>query len=52
MHVNRDIRLLIAKNASEDEIREAARTFGMKSLYEDGLLKVREGITTLEELQK
>lgn len=52
MHVNRDIRLLIAKNASEDEIRDAARKFGMKSLYEDGLLKVQEGITTLEEVQK
>jgi type II secretory ATPase GspE/PulE/Tfp pilus assembly ATPase PilB-like protein len=52
LHVNRDIRLLIANNASEDEIRDAARKFGMKSLYEDALLKVEEGITTLEEMQK
>jgi type IV pilus assembly protein PilB len=52
LHVNRDIRLLIAKNASEDEIRDAARKSGMKSLYEDGLLKVKAGITKLEEVQK
>ena len=52
LHVNRDIRLLIANNASEDEIRDVARKFGMKSLYEDALLKVEEGITTFEEMQK
>ncbi len=52
MHVNRDIRRLIANNASEDEIRDAARKLGMKSIYDDGLLKAQEGITTLEEVQK
>jgi type IV pilus assembly protein PilB len=52
LYINRDIRLLIAKNASEDEIRDAARKFGMKSLHEDGLLKVKAGITTMDEVQK
>jgi type II secretory ATPase GspE/PulE/Tfp pilus assembly ATPase PilB-like protein len=52
LQVNQDIRRLIAHNAPENEIRDVARKFGMKSLYEDGLLKVKEEITTLEELQK
>ncbi len=52
MDVNRDIRLLIANKAPEDEIRDAARKFGMKSLYEDGLLKMQEGITTFEEVRQ
>ncbi|OGP49705.1 MAG: hypothetical protein A2Y79_05305 [Deltaproteobacteria bacterium RBG_13_43_22] len=50
--VNRDIRVLIEKNASEDEIREALQKQGVKTLYEDGLSKVLKGITTLEELEK
>jgi type IV pilus assembly protein PilB len=50
--VNRDIRVLIEKNASEDEIREALKKQGVKTLYEDGLSKVMNGITTLEELEK
>jgi type II secretory ATPase GspE/PulE/Tfp pilus assembly ATPase PilB-like protein len=52
MHVNRDIRHLITNKASGDKIRDAARISGMKSLYEDGMLKVQEGITTVEEVQK
>ena len=50
--VNRDTRVLIEKNASEDEIKEALKKQGVKTLYEDGLSKVEKGITTLEELEK
>jgi type IV pilus assembly protein PilB len=44
------IRRLIEKNASENEIREAAMAQGMKSLFEDGFSKVINGVTTLEEI--
>jgi len=50
--VNRDIRRLIAKKASEGEIMKAARAHGMKTLLEDGLLKVKKGITALEEIRR
>ena len=48
--VNKDIIALIANKASEAEIRETASKQGMKTLLEDGLIKAKEGITTLEEV--
>lgn len=50
--VNKDIIALITNKASEAEIREAAREQGMKTLFEDGLLKAKEGVTTLEEVMR
>jgi type IV pilus assembly protein PilB len=50
--INRDISGLIAKKASEDEIKEVARRQGMKTLFENGLLKAKEGITALEEVMR
>jgi type II secretory ATPase GspE/PulE/Tfp pilus assembly ATPase PilB-like protein len=50
--VNRAIRALIRDGASEDCIVKAAREQGMKTLFEDGLQKVRDGITTLDELRR
>ncbi len=47
---NKEINHLISVNASENEILEAAKAHGMKTLFEDGLLKVKKGITTLEEI--
>src|SRR6185503_14581163 len=41
---------VIAAKAHEDEIRDAAIAGGMISLGEDGLAKVKSGITTAEEL--
>lgn len=49
---NKDIRKLIAKKASEDMIMEFARSQGMKTLFDDGLLKVMKGITTIEEIMR
>jgi type IV pilus assembly protein PilB len=46
--VGPDIRRLIVSRASTDEIREMAVKLGMKTLREDALDKVRQGITTLE----
>ncbi len=41
---------LILKNGSTTSIREAARHAGMKTLRETGLLRMLDGITTLEEV--
>jgi general secretion pathway protein E len=32
------------------EIEEAARQYGMRTMYEDGLLKAMQGQTTIEEV--
>jgi type IV pilus assembly protein PilB len=50
MRVTDKLRRLIAARASEDQIREAAISGGMITLGEDGLSKVKQGITTAEEL--
>ena len=50
MKVTDKLRRLIAARASEDQVREAALAGGMISLGEDGLAKVKSGITTPEEL--
>ncbi|HMK55046.1 MAG TPA: ATPase, T2SS/T4P/T4SS family [Dissulfurispiraceae bacterium] len=48
--MNEEFRELISSNYREAEIRGLARTGGMRTLVEDGLEKVRHGITTLDEL--
>jgi type IV pilus assembly protein PilB len=50
MRVTDKLRRLIASRAQEDQIREAAIAGGMITLGEDGLAKVKSGITTPEEL--
>ena len=41
---------LISKKPSAQEIWKLARKEGAESLFEDGILKVKNGVTTLEEL--
>ena len=50
MHVNDKLRRLIVQRASEAALRDAAIAGGMVSLGEDGLAKVKAGVTTPEEL--
>jgi type IV pilus assembly protein PilB len=50
MHVSDKLRRLIAARGTEAQIREAAVSAGMISLGEDGLLKVKAGVTTPDEL--
>jgi type IV pilus assembly protein PilB len=50
MRVTDKLRRVIAARAPEDQIRDAAIAGGMISLGEDGLAKVKSGITTAEEL--
>ncbi|MBU1148092.1 MAG: Flp pilus assembly complex ATPase component TadA [Candidatus Omnitrophica bacterium] len=44
------IKNMILKNARESEIKELSRKEGMRTLREDGLIKVLEGVTSLEEI--
>jgi general secretion pathway protein E/type IV pilus assembly protein PilB len=50
MDTDAEIRQLILKNASGDQLRDAARRGGMRTLAEDGWRLVRMGITTVEEV--
>ena len=50
--VNDEIEKLILKNPSEADIKEAAEHQGMVTIFQDGLIKVLEGITSFEELNR
>ena len=50
MDTDEEIRQLILKSASSDQIRNAARRGGMRTLAEDGWRLVAAGITTVQEV--
>jgi general secretion pathway protein E/type IV pilus assembly protein PilB len=50
MDSDNEIRQFVLKNRSSDEIRDAARRGGMRTLAEDGWRLVRIGETTVEEV--
>lgn len=50
MPVKEELRELILQGASSDEIKKKAISIGMKTLRMSGLEKVKEGMTTLEEV--
>ena len=50
IQVQGDIQELILKRPSTQEIQELARKSGSLSLFDDGLEKVKNGITSIEEL--
>jgi type II secretory ATPase GspE/PulE/Tfp pilus assembly ATPase PilB-like protein len=50
MPVSPEIRDLILRNKDVAEIREVAQSQGMKTLRQNGLLKVLEGTTTVDEV--
>jgi type II secretory ATPase GspE/PulE/Tfp pilus assembly ATPase PilB-like protein len=52
MVMNNEIRTLAFERAATNKIRKAALASGMKSLLQDGKLKVLNGITTAEEIVK
>jgi type IV pilus assembly protein PilB len=49
MLINLDIREMISRRATFQEIREVARKTGMQSLYDSAIKKVELGMTSLEE---
>ena len=48
--VNQELRSLISKNVPAGELKEIAIKNGMRTLFQDGLLKALDGKTTLEEI--
>ena len=48
--LNDELKTLIMKKATASEIKEAAIRGGMISIFEDGMLKAAQGLTTLEEV--
>ncbi len=50
MVLNDDLRDMIMRNTSRDDLRAAARSFGMVTLRDAGMKAVFEGLTTLDEV--
>ena len=50
MDTNEEIRQMILKSASTDQVRDAARRGGMRTLAEDGWRLVAAGVTTVSEV--
>jgi type IV pilus assembly protein PilB len=50
LEMNNTLRELAFSRAPLTEVRAAARSSGMRSLLEDGRIKIRTGVTTAEEL--
>jgi type IV pilus assembly protein PilB len=50
MVMNDDLRDMIVRNASTDELREASRGYGMVTLREAGMDAVYAGTTTVDEI--
>jgi type IV pilus assembly protein PilB len=52
MPVREEIRELILQGASASEIKKEAIRLGMKTLRQTALTKLKEGITTVDEVLK
>ncbi len=52
MSVSEPIRALILERASVDAMVEIAVSEGMLRLRDDGLVKVREGLTSIAEVER
>ena len=50
MEINKEISQKINERANADVIKDFARDQGMITMLEDGLVKAKQGITTIEEL--
>ncbi|TKJ39969.1 pilus assembly protein PilB [candidate division LCP-89 bacterium B3_LCP] len=50
LEMRQNIRRLVFDNANQEDIREAALKQGMVSLREAGIMKIEQGITTIQEV--
>jgi general secretion pathway protein E len=48
--MNDDIRRGVMRHAGMGELEQLARTAGMRTMYEDGIVKALAGLTTIEEV--
>jgi len=52
MNLDDEMRKLIMRNADASVLTEAARRRGMRNLREDGWIKIRDGVTTVDEVMR
>jgi type IV pilus assembly protein PilB len=52
LRMSEDIAAAAVRHASRDEIERAAAANGMRSLWDDGIEKVAQGLTSVEELAR
>lgn len=52
LYMDEDMDNLIASGAHKSELKKLARTKGFKSMVDDGILKVYEGVTSLDSVVK
>ncbi|MCS7278136.1 MAG: GspE/PulE family protein, partial [Aquificaceae bacterium] len=52
LEVDEEMRKLIVKGVTAEDIKDLARKKGMRTLYEAGMLKVRKGITSVAEVER
>ena len=52
LEVDDELKTLIVRGATHDHIRQKAIERGMRTLYQSGLLKVKKGITSIEEVNR
>ena len=50
--VDSALQKLMVSNPSQDDLKEYIRNSGMKTLYDDGLQRVLQGMTTIEEVSR
>ncbi len=50
--MNDAMRRLVMQHAGMGELENAAREHGMRTMYEDGLVKAMAGVTTIEEVMR
>ena len=50
MVMNNELREMAFQQAPLNELRKAARAFGMHTLLDDGLAKAMQGITSLDDV--
>ena len=52
MPIGTEIKEMILEGASADELKKTAVRLGMKTLRMSGLTKVKEGVTSIEEVMR
>jgi type II secretory ATPase GspE/PulE/Tfp pilus assembly ATPase PilB-like protein len=52
LNVNKEVRRAIMERADTDKLHTIAMDQGMRTLYQDGVEKLRQGLTTAEELAR
>jgi type IV pilus assembly protein PilB len=50
MPMKEEIKELILSRASTSEIKKEAIRLGMKTLRQSGIMKIKDGVTTIEEV--